>query len=317
MIFNPFSSIPVNPKSHVRGWALVWAELLGEDFESTNNLYLDHGINFGGSMNLFGGVTDKVIDNLTELLLNDSPLVSLDIPMPNYAEQLSKRLGQATCHPALGHILPELKKRFDRSDTIKMEGLCKTSVTIGDSHATAFSPKGSAILRKNGQTLYGALKNGVIQQQIDSLRVAPERVTIVYGSIDIRHHIGRQDNAEEALTKLCSGYSEIIKQIEDDYLVKVEVAAPVPVEYEKRRIPKTGFYKGTAFTGTQQQRCAWTAIFINLMRKHGHTVVSPPSSWYFMDPEEYADKRMELGSSVHISPVHYRRYSDWSTPLLS
>jgi len=311
MIFNPFSLIPANPKSHVRGWAMVWAELLGEDFVSTNNLYLDHGVNFGGNMNMFGGVTETIVDNLTDLLFSTAPLISLDIAMPNYAEQLEKRLGQATCHPALVHLLPELKKRFNAANSVCMYDLGKTSVTIGDSHATAFSPTGSAVIRTNGQTLYGAIKDKFVQAQLDLLRVAPERVTIVLGSIDIRHHIGRQESSESALAKLCNDYSDMVKQIEDDYLVSVEVAAPVPVEFEDRRIPKTGFYKGTAFTGSQIQRSSWTEAFIGMMKKQGHKVIQPPKEWYQMDPKNYAESIMELSSSVHISPVHYRRYSDW------
>lgn len=315
MIFNPFSSIPVHPRSHVRGWATLWSELLDVQIaDKTSNigeadvLYLDHGVNFGGSMNLFGGVTEEIIDNITELLMSDAKLFSLDIPMPDYAGQLEKRLGQATCHPALAKLLPSLKKRLEQSKTVTMLSFELKDIAMGDSHATAFSPKGSAVLRTNGQTLHGAIEAKVVQSQLDALGYSPERVTLVYGSIDIRHHIGRQADPDKALELLCTNYAKLVHEIEDDYLIEVDVAAPVPVEWEGRKIPQTGFYKGTPFTGTQQQRAEWTAGFMELMSEKGVKVVHAPRDWYAMDGELYAKTYMELGSSVHIAPIYYRRY---------
>ncbi|MCO6809631.1 hypothetical protein, partial [Pseudomonas aeruginosa] len=146
-------------------------------------------------------------------------------------------------------------------------------------------------------TLYGALKKGLIEQQMDALGYSPERVTLVYGSIDIRHHIGRQHTPLSAVESLCVNYAKKVRQIQGEYLCEVEVAAPVPVEYEGRRIPKTGFYQGTPFSGSQQQRADWTMYFIDQMESHGIKVVTPPMSWYTMDPEQYANSYMELSSS--------------------
>jgi hypothetical protein len=316
MIFNPFSGIPANKKSHVRGWAMIWAELLATEIaakgEVGDDLYLDHGVNFGGSMNLFGGVTTDMIDTLSQLLLSPGHLTSLDMPMPNYVEQLSKRLGQATCHPALSDLLPALSERFGESSYLTMAQLGLKHVTIGDSHASAFSPKGSSVLRTNGATLYGALRDDSIKAQIDSLVKPPERVTLVYGSIDVRHHLCRQTSPEAALDSLIDEYSRQIQDIQVDYMCEVEVAAPVPVEFEGRKIPKTGFYKDTPFAGTRDQRLALTRRFIRLLQAKGLNTVTPPIDWYDMDGEDYANTCMELSSSVHISPTHYRRYSNWS-----
>lgn len=320
MIFNPFSGIPLNPKSHTRGWAMVWSDLLqvpmankSDNLAQAKQLYLDHGVNFGGSMNLFSGVTDEMIDTLTELTMFDGQLVSLDIAMPNYAEQLEKRIGQATCHPSLKDLLPALKDRLSRSTTICMEELKTDYVAIGDSHSTAFSRSGSSVLRTNGATLYGAIKNRSVQAQLDLLDHDPKRVTLVYGSIDIRHHICRQSDPKAALTDLCKDYADLVKEIQCDYLIEVEVAAPVPVEYEGRKLPKTGYYKDSPYFGSIELRQALTEQFKTEMALiHGVEVVSPPVSWYEMDPELYAKTYMEMGGSVHIAPLHYRRYSDWT-----
>lgn len=318
MIFNPFTPIPKHPKSHVRGWSLLWAELLGCSVAGKDTclsdakaLYLDHGVNFGGSMNLFGGVTGEMVDGLIDVITSKADIVSLDIPMPNYVDQLEKRLGQKTCHPALAKLLPCLRDRLDVPH-LTMASLKLPHVTIGDSHSTAFSAPGSAVLRTNGATLYGALKNNSIEAQLDALGYSPERVTLVYGSIDIRHHIGRQKNPIDAVVELAQAYVKRARDIQLDYMVEIEVAAPVPVEYEERKIPQTGFYQGTPFTGSFAERRAWTALFIDLLQQAGLKVAHPPFEWYSMDGKEYAEKYMELSSSVHIAPTHYRRYSQWS-----
>lgn len=316
-VFNPFAPVPVNWKSHVRGWATHWAEcvnahiaLKDSDLTLADTLYWDHGVNFGGGLNLFGGVTADIVERIQQIIDHKGQLVSLDIPMPNYAEQLRKRVGQATCsHELTTDLIDAFELKLASAKTLTQASLKLPTVAIGDSHSTAFAAAGSAVLRTNGQTLYGALKNNVIEQQLDALGYSPERVTLVYGSIDIRHHIGRQHTPLSSIEGLCNDYAKKVRLIQGEYLCEVEVAAPVPVEYEGRRIPQTGFYDGKPFAGSQAQRADWTAHFIDQMHSHGIEVVSPPADWYTMDPEEYAKAHMELSSSVHISPMFYRRFN--------
>lgn len=320
LVFNPFSPVPVNWKSHVRGWSLHWANCVkaqiamkDSDLSQAATLYLDHGVNFSGGMNLFGGVTDDIVARITQLVNHKGDLYSLDIPMPNYAEQLRKRIGQATCSKHLTQsLIDQFELKLATAKTLTQADLKLPVVTIGDSHSTAFAPMGSAVLRTNGQTLYGALKNGVISQQIDALGYAPERVCLVYGSIDIRHHIGRQNDPEQALEALCADYAKHVRMIQGEYLCEVEVAAPVPVEHEDRRIPQTGFYEGKPFSGSRAGRLEWTMSFIDQMRGHGLKVVTAPDDWYLMDGQRYAETYMELSSSVHIAPAFYRRF-DWGS----
>lgn len=319
-VFNPFAPVPVNWKSHVRGWAMHWAECLGArialkdtDLSQASTLYWDHGVNFGGSLNLFGGVSEEIVRRIEQLVAHKGELVSLDVPMPNYAEQLRKRLGQSTCHYSLtSELLGQFEARLAASKTLTQANLGRALVTIGDSHSTAFAARGCAILRTNGQTLYGALKDSKILQQLDSLDVAPRHVTLVYGSIDIRHHIGRQYTPMSAIEGMCKNYAQVVNHIKGEYLCDVEVAAPVPVEHEGRKLPQTGCYKGAAFYGSREKRLEWTLHFIDQMRSYGVDVVTPPMRWYEMDGEEYASTFMEMGGSVHIAPMFYRRF-DWGT----
>jgi hypothetical protein len=316
MIYNPFTNIPKQPRSHVRGWALHWAECLGTTvagldsrLDDHSTIYIEHGVNFGGVLNLFGGVTGQLVDRLDELVNYKGNLVSLDWPMPNYAHQLSLRIGQATCSPRLTQtLLDALEERLTRSITLTQRDLSVDHVTIGDSHSTAFAPVQSSVLRTNGLTLHGALQKGHFIGQMGRLVHQPKRVTLACGSIDIRHHIGRQADPKQALLGLCGNYSDLADFLADEYGVEVEIATPVPVEWEGRKIPQTGFYKKEPFSGTQAQRREWTQMFIDKMCEHG--LISPPQGWYSMDGKEYADTYMEPNSSVHIAPPFYRR-NDW------
>jgi hypothetical protein len=316
MIFNPFSSIPVNAKSHVRGWSMHWAECMhaeiaskDTDLSSCNELYWEHGVNFGGSLNLFGGVTDSVVDKMEQLVNFKGDLFSLDVTMPNYAEQLGKRIGQATCSSRLTkNLLDAFKIRLDSSQTILQGQLGLVNASIGDSHATAFASHGSMVLRTNGLTLHRALTQGKFLKQITSCKKIPKKVTLVAGSIDLRHHIGRRPDPTGAIEELCENYRRTVEFIENELTILVEVAAPVPVEYEARKLPQTGYYKDRPFCGPMASRRDWTDYFMDLMRCE-NKVVSPPIEWYSMDGEEYAKQHMELNSSVHISPKNYRRFN--------
>lgn len=319
-VFNPFSPAPVNWKSHVRGWSMHWASCLKAQIAMKDSrideaevLYLDNGVNFSGGMNLFGGVTDDIVVRINQMINHKGQLFSLDIPMPNYAEQLRKRIGQATCSKHLtASLIDQFELKLAAAKTLTQADLKLPTVTIGDSHSTAFAPMGSAVLRTNGQTLYGALKKNIISEQVDALGYSPERVCLVYGSIDIRHHIGRLKDPMAGLKGLCADYAKHVRMIQGEHLCEVEVAAPVPVEHEERRIPQTGFYEGTAFSGSRADRLSWTMAFIDEMRGHGIKVVTAPDDWYLMDGKQYADAFMELSSSVHIAPAFYRRF-DWGS----
>jgi len=315
LIFNPFSPVPVSSKSHVRGWALHWAESLKAevadketDIHGYDDLYLDHGVNFGGALNLFGGVSPEVYERLLQLVTHEGQLFSLDRPMPDYVDQLAKRVGQDTCDPRLPKLLPVLKERFESAETVLQTDLEAKTLVIGDSHATAYAPAGAAISRHNGRTLYGAMEDDFINMRLQAIDCSKyDHVLMVLGSIDIRHHIGRQENPDDAVLRLADRYAHHVKSLMGEFIMDIEVAAPVPVEHEGRRIPQTGFYMKTPFAGSAEQRRGWTKTFITRLQGHDISVVQPPDDWYSMDGQLYAKTCMELGSSVHISPTHYRR----------
>ena len=321
LITNPISNIPVNKKSHVHGWAQVWSDQLGASINhkcdssvfDADVIYIDHGVNFGGTLNLFGGATEDLYHKINRVVSNPN-VISLDYDMPDWGEQLSKRIGNRTTTPKINEEwCDQLSKRCKTIDSLKQQDMAHLPhVCLGDSHSIAFAEKNSVVLRTDGKTLFGALREGIANM---FRGVAPkENVTLSFGSIDIRHHILRRENFD--LNAFVQKYIDQGHKIEDQYSCNVMFATPVPVEWEGRKIPKTGFYKKTPFYGSMEERKELTSRFINILyEKSGGKVVMPPEDWYTMDEKQYAEAYMELGSSFHIAPPFYRK-NNWGVSLI-
>jgi hypothetical protein len=320
VITNPISNIPVNEKSHVHGWTQIWRDQTGSAInhkctpaiKSFDTVYIDHGANFGGTLNLFGGAAKEVFDRIN-LVASCPNIVSLDHDMPDYGEMLKKRIGANTTYEGITEEWCDmLSARLSNIPSLKQHNLDTVyqnleGITVGDSHTSAFSHRTDMVYRNDGKTLHGALKTGL--RSLFRGESPFGRVTLCFGSIDIRHHILR--HSDFVLENLIREYVAQGSALEMSYNCKVSYAAPVPVEFEGRRIPKSGFYKKEPFFGSQQERSDLTKRFIDELNKQsGNKVIMPPADWYTMNPELYAKTYMEHGSSFHIAPPFYRR-NDW------
>ena len=314
VITNPISNIPKNPKSHTRGWSELWSEQLGAsinnkctpDILRADTVYIDHGANFGGTLNLFGGATKEVFDKIN-IVMACKKVISLDWDMPNYGEMLRKRIGNATTHNGITHDwCDKVSERISNITSLKQTDLKTNSVIYGDSHTIAFSGKGDKVIRTDGKTLFGTLKKG-----IDLTPNGYGKITLCLGSIDIRHHILRHHNF--SLKYTLKEYVRQGNELGDD----VWFCAPVPVEFEGRRIPKSGYFKKEPFYGSWEDRHNLTNKFIEILHDESKgKVIMPPKEWYTMDPEKYANTYMEHGSSFHVAPPYYRR-NDWGVSPLA
>ena len=319
IITNPISNIPQNAKSHVLGWSQTWEQQLNAAINHKctptimqhDVVYIDHGANFGGTLNLFGGATKEVFDRIN-FVAACKEVISLDHDMPEWGEQLRKRIGNATTYEGITEEWCDaLTKRLKDVPSLKQENLDHfKNITLGDSHTIAFSAANDRCYRNDGKTLFGALKAGLKTMLRDT--VPRGTLTLSFGSIDIRHHILRQNTDIPALIK------EYVKQgqeLEKEFGCDVWFATPVPVEWEGRKIPKTGYFKKTPFFGSMEERRNATEQFIVELYKQSGKVVQAPEEWYTMDGEQYAKTYMEFGSSFHIAPPFYRR-NDWGqSPL--
>ena len=325
ILTNPISNIPKLKNSHVLGWSLVWADQLdaaidhacSPNIANASTVYIEHGVNFGGTLNLFGGATKEIFDRINRVAAHPN-VVSLDFDMPDWGEQLKKRIGAPTTYVGITEQWCDaLSKRLSTVPSLKQEQLPGVSAkldgfTVGDSHSPAYSRDTDIVLRENGKTLYGTLKRGLITEFRNTRPFG--NITFSYGSIDIRHHILRHSdfNLDDMLTE----YVKQGRAIASEYECDVWYTAPVPVEYEDRRLPKTGYFKGTPFFGSRKERLDLTYRFIEGLNKRKVSVVQPPQEWYSMDGEKYAKTYMENSSSVHISPQYYRR-NDWGQTCLA
>jgi hypothetical protein len=299
MITGTFNKIPRKKNSHGYGWARTWGENLhleiNHDGDYIPHLYLDHGVNFGGSINLFGGFNSDLKKRIDNFLLAEQ-VFSLDIPMPEYGNMLAKRKDVED-----KEWCARVQKKCDEAKTLVSTDLDKEWLTIGDSHSAAFANWDSMIVKTNGLTL-----NGLIQSDFEYIKEHMAKcnnligITLCFGNIDIRHH----------LCRLNIDYRDMwidLKRFGDSLPIPVEYAVPWPIEFEGRRLPKTGYYKGQPFYGSLYERQKVLNGIIETMDLIGMNKVMYPREWLTMDPEAYAKEKMEGTSSVHISPECYRR----------
>jgi hypothetical protein len=167
------------------------------------------------------------------------------------------------------------------------------------------------VVKENGRTLHGQITTDFAYVR-EYLEVCPQirGVTLCFGSVDLRHHICRLDADWKGMFREW-------KRFGDSLGIEVEYALPFPVEFEGRRLPKTGYYRGKPFYGTQKERAEVLEGMWDFAEEIGMNAVRYPDEWLDMDPEQYAIERMERPQSVHLSPYYYRRHCKWPVSNLA
>lgn len=300
MIVGTFTKIPKKTNSHSHGWARTWSENINMDLDYENRVhpiaYLLHGANFGGSLNLFGGFTKELEDSINNLMQSDS-IVSLDIDMPDYGAMLKKRKDVED-----KEWCDRVSAKLATATTLISSDLTLEHLAIGDSHTAAYAPLDSSVVKLDGTTLYGQIKTD-FEYIRSHIKPHHKALTISLGNIDIRHHAHRNDaDIESMVDELC--------KFGNSTGLPVEYATPWPIEFEERKLPKTGWYKGTPFCGSLVERRKLIERFVRRMVENKMIAVHCPIEWYTMNPEVYAKTRMEARQSVHLSPEFYRR-TNW------
>ena len=157
------------------------------------------------------------------------------------------------------------------------------------------------VVKTNGKTLNGQINSNFqyVREHIDACPQI-EGVTLSFGNIDVRHHICRLDADWREMWRAYKAFG-------DSLPIEVEYALPHPIEFEDRKLPKTGWYKGAPFWGSQLDRAKLVNDIISFCDDIGMNCVKYPTEWCTMDPVEYARQCMEKPQSVHLSPAKYRR----------
>jgi hypothetical protein len=255
---------------------------------------VDHGAHFKGSLNLFGGYDEK-LDRRIRNALKADVVWSLGIDMPDYAKMLSSR------KDAPLDIIEPLRKWQAKAKTIRPTDLEFDWVAVGDSHTMAVAPHKSMVVRENGKTLFGQVRDDFpfVRETLGACKNL-RGITLCFGSVDLRHHICRVETDWKEIYRA-------LKSFGDSLDIEVEYALPFPVEFEGRKLPKSGWYKGQPFWGSQKERSGILTAMWDFAEEIELHTVSYPKNWLQLDPEEYAQTRMEKPQSVHLSPTHYRR----------
>jgi hypothetical protein len=320
MIVSPITPHSERIYSHRAGWGHLWSTKLNQkmayanDYTSAPEVYFDHGMEFNEDskgLNYFLK-TEESYDKLAarlELIQNfTGRLYSLDIDCPLYGTRAKSRLcdGASARYKSLDFARIDAVCR--QAQTVTMASIPTSTLVIGDSHSVSAWVPSASISRNDGKTLYGALKSGLIDQQL-SLHPDVRYLRTYFGNIDIRHHLMRSPSPIVDTMVLASEYIHQLVTMATKYkLDAIDVVEPLPIENESRVLPKTGWYKGTPFYGTWSERNNLRRIFAHELevgcREYGFNFIKWPQS-FKNDQGELDFAVMEKPRSVHISPEFY------------
>jgi hypothetical protein len=325
LVTSPFTHISSNIHSHRAAQAAIYANQLEENgytvhLDRTGNIHPDinsfdsicvyHGNDWGGSLNLFGGMKNySNIDNLIRYSQFKGNVFSLWIDHPKYSEMLEPRM-KGEIHPDWAKVDWENLKRIENTAKTLRQMTPTTKVVTGDSHAICMYRPGWFVNSVPFKTLHGALKEG-LQSFIEPHHEIAE---FYFGNIDVRHHLMRQSNPKEATRDLANRYYEQLSKLN---LSKVYAYELLPIENESRALPKTGYYKGTPFYGSWEDRNRCRLIFKAEMRKlcvQGSINFIEWTDYLKNDKGELDFEHMEKPKSVHLSRNSYPHWQGrkWS-----
>jgi len=316
-VFSSTASIPSKIYSHKGSWArIIQNQLIFLGYKNTkildnqkdnwndfDNIIIDHGMEYSGTYNLFSGLNDSIIKNLIHFINYKGNIFSLTHDIPDFSKIVENRLNNNSTSKNVSlidlNILKEKCGKYKRFDFIHKS---KTYL-IGDSHAHSIYETGDFVHRNNGFTLYGTLKkrlkNILIYNDFNKLK-------LYFGNIDIRHHLMRKSNPEDSLKQLLKEYEN---QLLEFNTKDIEVSEVLPIENILRKIPQTGYYKGTPYYGTWEERTNLVKLFNselkNLCEKNNWSLYKHPLI-YKNNKGELDFKVMEKPQSIHISREFYR-----------
>lgn len=324
-ITNLLSNITTRPGSHKGGWVrLLKCQLKNagynnvtvldnkDSFANYGTIIFDLGAEYSGALNMFGGLDEKVFKRLNEIHDFKGQLFSWKNELADVNVLESRRSNVSTCEAFkatdagfLGRVAAVLAtaKTFDH--TYRTNGLL-----IGDSHTPSVWTPEFMIERRDGRTLKGMIEHGTIKRLVMQYRLAGHDINAVHvhcGSIDIRHHVHREPEPDLYVVDLATKLLDKMMEISDAKLI---VTHTMGIEDESRELPKTGYFKGTPFTGSWAQRNRSREIFNAVMDElkrmdHDTEVITMPG-YFFGQDGKLQFEVMEKPQSVHLSPEHYR-----------
>ena len=330
VLTSPFNTISKHRHSHRAAQAVMYFDQLKTDelnitldygqidnFDEFDELYCYHGNDWGGTLNLFGGMENySNIDNVIRYSNFKGQIYSLVIDHPDYHSMLQKRMDNKKINPKWNNVnWDQLLKNQNESITYypnDYKRIQSRKLVVGDSHAICMYRPGWKVNSIPFKTLHGALKIELINLLTNPIEELDE-VELYFGNIDIRHHLCRHD--EDATISLVRKYFKQANDIARNERT-VRIYEPLPIENESRPLPKTGYYKGTPFYGNWEQRNHIRNIFIeeckNQQSRFFNDVKFVQWTDYLCNSIGELDfQYMEKPKSVHLSRA---AYPHWQGP---
>ena len=334
LITTPMAPISERMSSHRAAQAVIYADQISsspngwdvtinfggviEDYNAYDIVAVYHGNDWGGTVNMFGGVKAfGNIDQLIRLSKFKGKVWSLDIAFPEYSKMIKPRVDkEPAAHPDWKHVDWHHLNTIENSaiTTYSNHFAHSNSIAIGDSHGISMYRRGWKINSVPYKTLYGALELGLASfLSAESY----EEIETYFGNIDIRHHLMRQPDPKLATVNLVKRYVDECRKLHRSHGAKVvRIWEPLPIENESRKLPKTGYYKGTPFYGSWKERNQIRDLFIEeLHRNSGDGVeVFQWTSKLKNSAGELDFEFMEKPQSVHLSRAAYPHWTgkEWN-----
>lgn len=332
-VYSPNGSISHKVSSHRAAWSKMVLDSLGieryvlqpeDSLANYSEVWLYLGMEWNGSLNLFGGASAENADKLIRLL--DARKLKFLKTRPGPEGNVVPMLG--TIAAARSHktgAAPE----WQAAPWEKLDKLCQgleaveqgfqPNVVVGDSHALSLYDGSSYICRYDHKTLHGMLavdKIGLLEYTPDFK--SPDRdherwaqATYCFGNIDCQHHLARfgKDAALDLADKYIYQASLCFSKAD-----KVEVMELLPVLPETRKIATPGYYKGKPWHGSWAERNELRTIF-NARLEHAakgisHVSIGRWPEYVYGAQGEFSPEYMEKPKGPHLSWEHRRQ--TWS-----
>jgi len=295
-------------QNHTKIWSdLLDAEIVNGQVWNGDEVYFYTRSDYAGegNYNYFGGLTEGFYKTLKTFVDHDAKYYCLDYPMLDIGEDIRKRLKNPSCFKGFTEEFANaVSEKCKLVETVYPEDFAHERITIGDSHSLSMTHKNSPVKKLIGKTLYSAVKNRDLFTYAENTKA--KTISFMLGSIDIRHHLFRLENPFESMETLVHDYIDHCIEIADTFDKHIEICSPTPIEWEGRKIPSSGFYKGSSFYGSRDERIKMVKRFIELVQDRTKDIsnvsmVKYPDHWYDMDGKEYADMMMERPTNTHVA----------------
>jgi hypothetical protein len=279
--------------------------------DDTIFMYLGFGYSPDSTdINVFGGMKncgDFICEHLTWLSNHKGKVISLGYPLPDYGTIIGNKLKGLTPEQLerwKGLNLDGFKRFADDGMWIEYpnSNVAKNMV-IGDSHAYSLYRPGYMVNSVPHKTLFGALKEGfksfLPDANINSL-------DIMFGNIDVRHHLCRQSSPIEAAAHLATQTFLEMQQLPYNEINFYEL---LPIENESRKLSKSGWYRGTPFFGSWELRSkvrdSFNYAMAELCKNSDEISFIRWTDGYLNEKGELDFRFMEKPRGVHLSGAHF------------